>query len=337
MMSFSVAYFIIESDPFYEHFAPHHYPQSVIEVGHQQISQYKIELFSSQHSSSVSDDIRLEICSFQRGGLYGQSVFETMAVRNRKVGLIDYHMDRLLNSADLLGIVLCPQLFKEYLLEFLGHQGSNGVLRVQLSAGIGHKRGYASSELLSAYITLSFKAGFNCPDSVKLFGADQPLIPQIPQFSGLKLSSNAQYIYFSTEAEKQGFDQAVLFSSDGRLIETSQANILIFTEKGEWLTPAKEEYGVQGVALGYILDKVDLLKVKPLYEEDLLKAQFVFATNALVGLLPITQYQQRGSVNILTWDRNRLDQLFSDHFEMHEVYQFFREHLFQAEIKSIEF
>jgi branched-chain amino acid aminotransferase len=86
------------------------------------------------------------------------------------------------------------------------------------------------------------------------------------------------------EAEAEGADDAVLLNGQGRVAETTRANIFVL-EGGGLLTPPLEEGAMAGIMRAEVI-RLTRAEEMPLPLERLLRASEVFATSAL-GIRPV--------------------------------------------------
>ncbi len=77
-----------------------------------------------------------------RGLAYGDGLFETVAVSGGQLCLWNYHMDRLLEGARLLGMPEPPLLTLREEARFLIRKADQGIIKVYYTRGSGGGRGY---------------------------------------------------------------------------------------------------------------------------------------------------------------------------------------------------
>ena len=89
-------------------------------------------------------------------------------------------------------------------------------------------------------------------------------------------------------ARARGAHEAVILNPDGTLSETNTANLLMV--KGKTVYRPRSPHVLPGVMEGCALDELSAMGLhiacKPLYPEDLFKADQVLLTNALMGCVP---------------------------------------------------
>ena len=93
------------------------------------------------------------------------------------------------------------------------------------------------------------------------------------------------------EAEQSGFDDLLVCDQRGYATELCAAN-LFFKLNGQWCTPKLDQAGVAGVMRQWLLQHLDVQQgYFPLTALD--DATAMFASNALMGVVPVRQFQQR--------------------------------------------
>ena len=188
-----------------------------------------------------------------RGLLYGQSVFETIAVVNGKACLLDLHIERLERGCKTLGIPLNTDLLLNELLGFIANC-SKSVLRVTLTMGMGG-RGYLNPEQAESVRILTLHeypvqppAHWDC--GIELGVAKIRLASQ-PALAGIKHGNRLEQVIGRSQWQ-DSWREALLLDQAGNVIEGTQSNVFI-VKAGQLLTPSLENAGVAGVMRSFIL------------------------------------------------------------------------------------
>ena len=103
-------------------------------------------------------------------------------------------------------------------------------------------------------------------------------------------------------AQEQNVDDAVLLSHDNHVLETSRGNIFILKE-GSLVTPSLEDGALRGVMREQVLKlskNIGLIATeKKISPFDLLKADEIWITNAIQGIMAVSEYRKSTYVSVL--------------------------------------
>lgn len=224
---------------------------------------------------------------------YGLSLFETMRWTGEKTPLLEGHFHRLqaglklfqtpqpafftadflhteiqktVNQNNLLGparirLQVVPQQ----------HNGQNGFF-----SGISYQIECTPCEPL-VFNGLGIKTGFSEND-----------FRSIPfPLCAFKTGNYASYHLAFLEARKRGLDDIFLLNAQGRIGESSTANVF-WTESNRLFTPPLSEGIVAGVARNHLLQVLSqtgfVVEEQPFTRKRLLQADSLFLTNAFRGL-----------------------------------------------------
>jgi branched-chain amino acid aminotransferase len=120
--------------------------------------------------------------------------------------------------------------------------------------------------------------------------------------SNLKMSQSALYILTAKFAQEQNVDDAILLSHDNYVLETSRGNVFLI--KGESIvTPSLEDGALRGVMREQVLKLSKslglIVKEEKISPFDLLKADEIWITNALNGVMAVSEYRKSNYVSVL--------------------------------------
>lgn len=203
----------------------------------------------------------------------------------------------------LLGFTFPQETFKETLRENLAKSmHANGIDkhgRVKIHifrAGTGAYKPLDNQPyfLLEAYSLKDDYFDFRNPRAVKL--KDYKEIPlAFGLLSGLRTASALPYIMAAQFAEAHQVDDVVLFSSQGYVAETSQANIFAIRKK-QIYTPSLQTGCINGILRNQVIRLCDRLKL-PLTEKKfsstfLRRCEEVFLVDTLTGISRVDQYNK---------------------------------------------
>lgn len=114
--------------------------------------------------------------------------------------------------------------------------------------------------------------------------------------NGLKSIRYSPFIRSLRLASAKGFDEAILLDKGRQVIEASRSNIFYFKD-GKLFTPALNSGCLNGVTRQAVIDLAGRLKVKvsaaKVTLKDLGRADEIFLTNSLVGVMPVTTIEEK--------------------------------------------
>lgn len=223
---------------------------------------------------------------------YGDGVFTTILVADSCLVLWDLHWRRLVLSLQRLGM---PPLVEQEVKQ-LAEQAitsSDQVIKVLISRGQGG-RGYspAGFDLPLVYISSSAVPDYQPvrQSGLQLGVAAMQLSTQ-PRLAGIKHNSRLETVLLKAEADASEFDDLLVCDHQGRVTELCAAN-LFFLINNQWCTPQLDQAGVAGVMRQWVLQHINV--IEGYYSlQDLEQATAMFATNALMGVVPVRQFLAR--------------------------------------------
>jgi len=235
------------------------------------------------------------ISPLDRGFLLGDGIFETLRSYRGEPYFLDRHVRRLRASARTLNITGIPRLAKlcKVVKELLERSGlQDAYIRITLSRGTGGELGLVETisptlfifvRPLAAYPREWYRRGIKVVVSKVRRSADSPVWR-------LKVLSYLESLWAREEARKQGAQEALFLNTNGYVAEGATTNIF-FVEGGELLTPTLQANILPGVTREVVLE-ICRDEGVPCQEglftlEDLERADEVFLTNSLMGVMPV--------------------------------------------------
>ncbi len=231
-----------------------------------------------------------------RGFLYGDGVFETIAVIEGRMPCWSAHWARLQRGAARLGLPE-PQEddFRRDAASLLG-AGSvvdKAVLRLQYTSGAGGRglRRPQTPEPTRVSALLPFPQR---PADCWLDGVQVHLcrtrLPEQPRLAGVKHCSRLDYVLARDEWADEDMAEGLMLDASGYVAEGTVSNVFA-VQAGQLLTPALSRCGVHGIMRQEVLQRADGLGI-PVEQGDYalerwLDSDELFLTNSLIGIWPV--------------------------------------------------
>ena len=243
----------------------------------------------------VNGEVQDHISSSDRGLLYGDGLFETMAVVDGKIPLWSLHLNRFQQSCQRLKLDCPPVSVLQTEIRQLSQDVERAIIKLILTRGVGG-RGYAP---LATTLPTRILQRHPWPESpranwetgVKVIFCEQTLARQ-PALAGIKHLNRLEQVLARGEWQDPAVQEGLLADSEGNIIEAVSHNVFLIN--GESLsTPDLRYSGVAGVMREYILsivqEKGRSVQVSSISKEDILRADAVFLCNSLHGIWPICE------------------------------------------------
>lgn len=218
-----------------------------------------------------------------RGFLFGDGVFTTIKVEEGSALYLEDHFARLKHDCTELFIEF-PSIDFSLIHEIIEkNEAQKGIWRMKI---IITGKGELSSSIrpygvilitIKPYITLS-------DDPIHLGIYPYPITSKFSHIKSLCYAERFQIKYY---AKEQGFDDAIVLSPEGYLLETSFSNIF-WIEKGHFCTPHQDLPLLRGITLKQIMKETNLKVNEKKYRlEDIGKDATIYICNALTGIRSI--------------------------------------------------
>lgn len=223
---------------------------------------------------------------------YGDGVFTTIRVHAGQLLFWSYHWQRL--AASLLRLKM-PALDGVWLKQYAEQHitAPEQVLKIVVSRGQGG-RGYSPAGFAQplCYVSTSPMPDYRLlqHDGIHL-GVAQLQLGIQPFLAGMKHTSRLETVMLKAEVESRPEDDLLCFDHSGLATELSAANLFFYLD-GQWHTPKLHQAGVAGVTRQWLLDELQMI---PGYytKADIHQAEAMLATNALMGVVPVRQFENR--------------------------------------------
>ncbi len=235
----------------------------------------------------VNGEISETQAYYDSGFQFGRGAFETLLVREKPLFLAE-HCARLNRALMQLGISrsVKPEAVAAVLAQ---HPAVHCVLKV-----IATEKNLVLLTRPFAYGQEVYERGFHLRISKMERNPRSHTVY-------LKTLNYLENVLEKEAATAAGFDEALFFNVNRRLAEGSMSNVF-FVKDGKLHTPAREAGLLPGIVRGWVIEQFPV--VQGLFSKaELAKAEEVFVTNSIVGVMPVAQiegiFQQRSREVIL--------------------------------------
>ena len=230
----------------------------------------------------------LKISIIDRGLKFGDGLFETILIRNKKAILMKEHLQRFEKNLHLLHYKC--QINNQF-LEKIINQGVNklnlnsdeyGAIRINYSRGLNIERSLKANTINKEFdpkkLWIEFyliEIDFN---QISVMISETEKKNEFSLVSKCKTFNYAQSIQALIEANKKNFNDSILLNTQNELCCGTTFNILL-KRNNQWLTPRKESGCLQGIMRSKLLD-LKLIKEAYLIP-DFNKDDILIAINSL--------------------------------------------------------
>jgi len=214
------------------------------------------------------------------GFLRGDGVFEVIRVYDGKPFALEEHLDRIERSAAnlRLGWLVPRAVLEDEIPWLLGERGGedfDGILRIVLTRG-GHR--LLLTEPLPA-----------TPERVRL-----AFVTYAPTrvLDGVKSLSYAANMLASRIAQERGFDEALLTTPHGRVLEAPTSTIFWVGDDGSLCTPPLDDSILASITRDKLIELVGA-EERPLPSDELLGAQEAFLASTVREVQSVAAVEER--------------------------------------------
>lgn len=244
-----------------------------------------------------------KVSVFDRGFLYGDSVFETLRTYNGKAFALDEHLERLARSAALVHIELPVSLdrLREEVASALEQVSApESYVRLMLTRGVGAMGldpGMAVQPLrvmIVAPLSPPPQEAYETGVSVITY-ATQRAGDATPA-AGAKIGNYLVAVLAMRTAREHSAVEALIVDSAGHVVEGATSNVFAVS-KGVLHTPSEREGILAGITRRTLLDVAATLGIEvrlgPLERQWLLTADEVFISSSIREILPVVRVDDR--------------------------------------------
>jgi 4-amino-4-deoxychorismate lyase len=243
----------------------------------------------------INGETNENIAINDRGLLYGDGIFTTMAVKNGQVLCWQQHWQRLVTSCKRLSIPLYKQyIFEQEIKQLIQAQDikENHIIKCIITRGIGG-RGYTPPiQVKSTRILMSlpFPNYHNKNITLQIC---KTRLSKNPLLAGIKSLNCLPYILARAELIE---NEGLLLDTENNIIEGTISNIF-FVDNGILKTPSLQQSGVDGIIRQLIIKNLNNLnitiKIGNYNLADLYAAQEIFLTNSIIGLWSVNKFDSK--------------------------------------------
>ncbi len=254
--------------------------------------------------NGILQENTLTVNSVNRSFLYGDGVFETVKVVNRKVLFLEDHYFRLMASMRIVRMKIpmnfTLEYFEQQIIMLTDALALSDSARVRVTVFRNDGGFYLPKENIVSYLIealpLSSKKyeKLSTNFEVDLF-KDSYISAQL--LSTLKTTSKILNITAAIFADENGLDSCLLVNDKKNVVEAVSGNLFMLTGN-KLVTPPISEGCLNGIMRKQIIRLIKDFPNIEFSEEvispfDLQKADELFVTNVIQGIQPITKYRKK--------------------------------------------
>lgn len=258
---------------------------------------------------AIHDPHKARISVFDRGFLYGDSVYEVM--RTAGGHPVDFvpHIDRLHRSAGFLGLAMPPRADIEAAVTntLTAAENEESYVRIVVTRGSGEigldialadrPRLIVMVKPLSLPPAEAYQAGIR----VCIVGVQRT--PKRAVNPAVKSGNYLNNIMALREAQSRGADEAIMCDGDGRVAEGASSNLFVVRERGLW-TPGSDTDILQGITRARVISlaRSDDIPVHEgsLHPHDVHGADEAFITSSIRGVIPVQRILGDGDDTVMS-------------------------------------
>jgi branched-chain amino acid aminotransferase len=226
-----------------------------------------------------------------RGLRFGDGLFETIKSTNGHLEFIDEHFARLWKGMQVLQFAIPKQFTPDYLEQeiqnLLKKSGHDKMARVRITVFRGDGGLYDATDHKPNYLVQSWAL----PDETGRWNSNGLVVgiytdvkKSCDILSNLKHNNFLPYALAALQAKKEKWNDSLLLNTEGRLCDTTIANIFLIKDDVVY-TPALPEGCIAGVMRRNLVEKLTAAGYKlvegRLSVDELLNADEVFLTNSI--------------------------------------------------------
>ncbi|MYB88950.1 MAG: aminodeoxychorismate lyase [Proteobacteria bacterium] len=234
------------------------------------------------------------ITVLDRGLLYGDGLFETMAVRHGSVRFLEDHLHRLQTGCQVLGLTgLDLDTLKKEVARTI-NADKECIIKVIITRGTGD-RGYRPVHQALTRIVQKFPWPV-FPQAYQDRGIDITLckfrLSHQPRLAQIKHLNRLEQVLARSEWEDE-FQEGLVCDAQDHVIEATASNVF-FEANGGLVTPDLSQCGVAGVLRGQIIRYCQRhnieLSVRAVSLGEAAEMDAMFICNCIIGIWPVKRF-----------------------------------------------
>jgi len=233
------------------------------------------------------------VSACDRGLLYGDGVFETIAVLDGKVQLWEPHMARLQLGCERLGIAPVDGGVLAAEAATLCRDVTRAVLKIIITRGTGG-RGYRPLATATPTRILQVHPWPDYPERFAREGVRLRVctmrMGHNPALAGIKHLNRLEQVLARAEWDDEEIEEGLLLDQQGLLVEGTMSNIFL-VQGMKLVTPCLAQCGVAGVMRATLIELAAgngiSTEVRSIPPDELYNAQEVFVCNSIIGIWPV--------------------------------------------------
>jgi len=240
-----------------------------------------------------------DIQATDRGLAYGDGLFSTIKVVSGNLQDWPLHLLRFKTGAERLFFPMIDwEALEKEAIELAQQTQAQAyaVLKIIITRGSGG-RGYSSEGCDHAMRILSLS---HFPEHYLTWQKEgitlarcQTVVSRHKQLAGLKSLARLEQVFIKKELQQLQADEGIVCDELGHVIEGCSANLFLYLH-GQWVTPKLDFSGVAGVMRMRIMQHPEIHVIeKEVTLADVEQATCLCLTNALMGIVPVKQYQKK--------------------------------------------
>lgn len=235
------------------------------------------------------------VSPLDRGFLFGDGVYEVIPVFAGHIFRLDDHLRRLDNSLNAIGMIdaLDTDEWGDVLDTLVDNAGGGDLnIYLQITRGAPPARDHAwAGEMTPTVFAMSMKAN-PLSDDIRAQGIAATTAPDIRwQRCDIKTIALLPNVMARIAARDEGAAEAILIR-DGRVTECAASNVFAVVDDVVVTPPANNEI-LHGITRQVVLELMarhgTVHEERVLTEEELRRAQEIWATNSTREILPVTR------------------------------------------------
>lgn len=245
-----------------------------------------------------------QVSVFDRGFLYGDSVFETLRTYGKRPFALEEHLARLERSAErvLIRMPLDRERFRREVtdaLQAVDHDES--LVRIMLTRGrgtsLGLDPGLATTPLrVLLVMPLPVPPERKYADGIGVITYRAPRLADGTAAAGAKVANYLAAVLAIDAARRASAEEALFVDPEQRVLEGSTSNV--FAVLGGRLVTPPEDLGIlPGITRAHVLslaaERGLFTEIRPISVDELLAAEELFISSSIREILPVVSVDGR--------------------------------------------